>query len=84
MFQEHSDTHPKMEALQIELLRKTPAHRKMAMLVALNRSARTLALSGLRQRFPRASNAELNRYLMEILLGGELANRVCGEDPGAG
>jgi hypothetical protein len=84
MVQEHSDTHPKMEALQIELLRRTPAHRKMEMLVALNRSARTLALSGLRLRFPRASNAELNRYLAEILLGTELANRVCGEESGAG
>jgi hypothetical protein len=55
----YSDTDPKMEALQIRLLRESPAWRKMEMLVQLNASARLLALSGLRQRYPGASESEL-------------------------
>ena len=42
-----SDTHPKMEALQIQLWRQASPTRKMQMLAQLNSSARTLALTGL-------------------------------------
>ncbi len=41
-----------MEALHVQLLRTTPSWRKMEMLAWLNASARSLALTGLRQRFP--------------------------------
>ena len=73
-----SDTHPRMEALQIQLLREAPAWRKMEMLAALNASAKMLALSGLRMRHPRASDRELRRLLADLLLGDELARRVYG------
>ena len=39
----YSDTHPKMEALQIQLWRQATPTRKMEMLAQLNASARTLA-----------------------------------------
>ena len=74
-----SDTHPKMEALQIQLLRQATPTRKMKMLAQLNASARTLALMGLRSRFPQASQAELQRRLADLLLGEELARKVYGE-----
>lgn len=74
----YSDTHPKMEALQIELLRQVPGWRKMEMLVSLNEAARELALAGLRQRYPEASSQELHRRLADILLGEELARKVYG------
>jgi hypothetical protein len=75
----YSDTHPKMEALQIELWRQASPTRKMQMLAQLNASARTLALTGLRSRYPHASEAELRRRLADLLLGEELARKVYGE-----
>jgi hypothetical protein len=73
----HSDTHPKMEALQIQLLRQASPTRKMNMLAQLNASARLLAMTGLRSRFPQASEAELRFKLAVLLLGEELARKVC-------
>jgi hypothetical protein len=75
----YSDTHPKIEALQIKLLRETPPWRKMEMLVSLNASARELALAGLRKRYPLANHAELRRRLADLLLGNELARKVYGD-----
>jgi hypothetical protein len=74
-----SDTHPRMEALQIQLLRQATPSRKMEMLAQLNASVRLLALSGLRLRYPQASETELRRRLAELLLGEELAHKVYGE-----
>jgi hypothetical protein len=75
----YSDTHPKMEALQIRLLREAPPWRKMEMLAGLNASAKSLALAGLRQRYPQASEGELRRRLADLLLGEDLARKVYGE-----
>ena len=74
-----SDTHPDMEALQIQLLREAPPWRKLEMLAQLNASARLLALCGLRQRYPEAGEDELRRRLADLLLGEELACTVYGE-----
>ena len=75
----YSDTHPKMEALQIELWRQASPTRKMHMLAQLNASARMVALAGLRSRFPNASDRELHRRLAGLLLGEDLARKVYGE-----
>lgn len=74
-----SDTSLEAERVQIELLRQMPAWRKLQMVAAMNQTVRTLALSGLRQRFPHASEAELQRRLADLLLGEELAARVYGK-----
>ena len=74
-----SDTHPKMEALQIQLWRQASPTRKMQMVAQLNASARLLALTGLRSRFPHASEAELRFKLAVLLLGDDLARKVYGE-----
>jgi predicted component of type VI protein secretion system len=74
-----SDTHPRMEALQVQLLRQVSPTRKMEMLAQLNASAQVLALSGLRSRHPQASEAELRRRLAGYLLGEDLARKVYGE-----
>jgi hypothetical protein len=79
----YSDTHPKMEALQIQLLRQASPTRKMNMLAELNASARLLAMTGLRSQFPQASEAELRFKLAVLLLGEELARKVCGENSDA-
>jgi hypothetical protein len=77
------DTHPKMEALQIELWRAASPTQKMQMLAQLNQSARLLALAGLRSQYPQAGEAELQRRLAGLLLGEEIACKVYGGLPGA-
>ncbi len=74
-----SDTHPKMEALQIQLWRQASPTRKMNMLAQLNASARILALAGLRAQYPQATEAELRRKLADLLFGEDLARQVYGE-----
>lgn len=74
-----TDTHPDMEALQIELWRQATPTRKMMMLAQLNASARLLALTGLRARFPQASESELRFQLAILLLGEPLAQKVYGQ-----
>jgi hypothetical protein len=74
-----ADTHPEAERVQIELLRRAPAWRKLQMVDEMNQTVRTLALSGLRQRFPRATDAALRRRLADLWLGEELAARVYGK-----
>jgi len=74
-----TDTHPKMKALQIQLLRQASPAQKLEMLAGLNASARMLALSGLRSRYPHASDRELQRRLAGLLLGEILACKVYGD-----
>ena len=79
----YTDTHPKMEALQIQLWRQASPAQKMKMLAQLNASSQALALTGLRARCPQASEAELRRKLADLLLGEELARQVFGDVPHA-
>jgi hypothetical protein len=75
------DTHPEAERIQIELLRQAPPWRKLHMVGQLNGMLRTLALSGLRQRYPQATPEELHRRLADLWLGPDLAARVYGRLP---
>jgi hypothetical protein len=68
-----------MEALQIKLWRQASPTCKMHLLAELNASARLLALTGLRARYPLAGEAELRRRLADLILGEELGRRVYGE-----
>ena len=77
----YSDTNPKAEQVQIELLRRVPAWRKIQMVSQLNETVRTLALSGLRQRHPNASPELLRRMLAYQVLGEALAEKVYGHVP---
>jgi hypothetical protein len=79
-----SDTSPAVERLQIELMRQAPAWRKAALAGQMSESVRLLMLSGLRQRHPQASPAELRRRLADLWLGAELAERVYGPLPAEG
>jgi len=73
-----ADTNPKAEQVQIELLRRTPAWRKIQMVAELNETIKTLALNGLRQRNPNASEGQLRRMLADLILGETLAAQVYG------
>lgn len=72
------DTHPDAERVLIELLRRATPARKMAMVLDANRTARLLALTGLRERHPCDSPARLRRRLADLWLGPELAAKAYG------
>ncbi|GJQ37353.1 MAG: hypothetical protein JETCAE01_33630 [Anaerolineaceae bacterium] len=74
----YSDTHPKMEALQIELIRRMPAWKKISIMDGLNETVKTLAISGIKERHPNVTPAEIQRMLAELMLGAELAQKVYG------
>ena len=76
-----ADTRPDAERVQIELLRKAPAWRKLHMVAQMNRTLRTLALCGLRERYPHAMPDELRRRLADLWLGPALAEKVYGPPP---
>lgn len=73
-----SDTRPEAEELLLDLLRKTPGWRKLEMVGELYETARTLAMQGLRLRHPQATEEQLRRAHADLVLGPELAEKVCG------
>jgi hypothetical protein len=75
------DTTPEVEAILFALWRETPGWRKWELMEDLNRTARELALAGLRRRYPEAGLEELRRRLADLVLGPELAAEVYGPDP---
>jgi len=75
------DTQPEAERVLIELLRGASPKRKLAMVLNANRTARLLALTGLRERHPNESPARLQRRLADLWLGPELAAKAYGPLP---
>jgi hypothetical protein len=78
MYRLFPDTDPRMEALQIELLRNASPWRKLEMVGQMNAAVRMLALCGLKTRYPDDSPENLYRRLADILLGEDLAKKVYG------
>ena len=76
-----SDTRREAEQVLINLLRGASVTRKLEMLGQMNAAARQLALQGLQARHPGATEAQLQRYLADLLLGPELAARAYGPLP---
>ena len=71
-----SDTHPKIERMQIEFIQRMPSWKKFAIVDGLNETVKTLAMSGIKQRNPNATTEQLNRMLAGLILGEELARKV--------
>lgn len=65
-----------MEALQIAVIRRMPAWKKIAIVDGLNETVKTLAISGIKQRHPNATPEQVQRMLAELMLGVELARKV--------
>lgn len=74
----YSDTHPKMEALQIEFIRRMPSWKKFAIVDSLNETVKTLATTGIKQSHPGAAPEQIHRMLADLMLGAELAQKVYG------
>jgi hypothetical protein len=72
----YSDTHPKIEAMQIRIIRKMPAWKKISIVDGLNEMVKTLAVTGLKQRHPEAPPEQIRRMLADLMLGAELAKKV--------
>jgi len=78
---ELTDTHPRVARMQLDLMREAPIWRKMVLLGQMNHTVKMLALSGLRQRHPQATEMALRRALADIILGEELAQKAYGPTP---
>ena len=74
----YADTSLEIEQLQIERLRQMPSWRKAELVAAMSQTVRTLAMAGLRQRYPQDTPAQRRRRLADLLLGPELACQVYG------
>jgi hypothetical protein len=72
----YSDTHPKMEQMQIEIIRRMPSWKKFAIVDDLNETVRAFAVSGIKQDHPDATREQIQRLLAERMLGVELASKV--------
>ncbi len=70
------DTDARIETIQIELIRRMPAWKKIAIVDSLNETVRALAISGIKERHPAASPQEIQRMMAELILGAELAQKV--------
>jgi hypothetical protein len=71
-----SDTPPEAEEIQIALLRDLPPRRNLHLAAEFWDAARELMLSGLRYEYPHALPAFLQRRLMDLMLGPEVAAGV--------
>lgn len=72
----YSDTHPKVEQMQIEFIRRMPPWKKMGIVDGLNETVKALAVAGIKQRNPSATPEQVHRMLAELMLGPELARKV--------
>ena len=73
------DSTPEVEQLQIELWRRMSALDKARLVDSLSRATQELALAGIRQRHPHASQQECRLRLAALKLGPQLAVRVYPE-----
>ena len=76
------DTSSAAQARYYELLRSMPGERRMQAMVRLSRAVRELALAGIRERHPTATEAELQVRLTVRLYGRAVAQRLFESVPG--
>jgi len=70
------DTSPEIEERQVAAWREMPAAQKAALITALTSAAREMALAGVRQRYPAASEREHFLRLAILTLGPDLARQA--------
>lgn len=75
------DTDVTAEAYLFGRLRELPTWRKAQMLSAATKAAYDLAVAGLRQRHPAASEAELRKRYAALVLGRDASISLFGWDP---
>lgn len=70
------DTHPDIEKVQIELLRKAPITKHFAIVDEWSRFIRAAARQDIRISHPSASEEEIDLMFVERLYGQSLAEKV--------
>jgi hypothetical protein len=76
----YPDTNPKIEQMQIEIIRRMPSWKKIALLDDLNETVKAFNIIGIKQRHPDATPENIQRMLADLMLGAELAKKVYGDD----
>jgi hypothetical protein len=75
------DTSAEAQKVQDSIFREMSPRRKVELVEEANRTARELALAGIRSRHPGATEEQVFRLLMDLTLGAELAEKVYGPLP---
>lgn len=75
------DTSEAVDRLLMERYRRMSPNDKLRMVTELNQTVEAVALAGLRQRYPDASERELRLRLAAIRYGRELVLKAFGWDP---
>ncbi len=70
------DTHPKAEAVQIELLRRAGLSKRLALAFSLSRTTIALSREAIRKRRPDLSEQDLRLEFVALCYGEALARRV--------
>ena len=70
------DTTPEARAVQARVLRSLSGAQKLEAMDALSRMTHILVQAGIRERFPEASESELEAEYFRVVLGSELATKV--------
>lgn len=76
------DTSEEIDRLVFERYQRMSPREKVRIVMALNRTVEALALAGLRQQYPGASERELRLRLAARRYGRELVMQAFGWDPG--
>ncbi len=76
-----TDTSPAADARYHELLRSLPPERRLDAAMKLSRAVREMALAGIRELFPKATEQELRVRLTVRLYGRDVASRLFGSVP---
>lgn len=72
-----SDTHPEVERLHIELIRKAPIFRRLQMVSSLVKTTRQLSWQGICERHPHdTEDAHIERFLTLLYKDTILARKV--------
>jgi hypothetical protein len=75
------DTDPEVERMLIDLARATPDWRKLEQVEAMIKATRSLAMVGLKDRYPQASGEELHKRFAALVLDREAVIRIYKWDP---
>ena len=72
-----SDTHPEIERLHIELIRKTSVSRRLQMVTSLVKTTRQLSWQGICERYPHdTEEARIERFFTLLYNDNALARKV--------
>lgn len=74
------DTSPEAFEVQLRIYREMSPARKLQQVNALIRASRRLAMAGLRERHPDASDEELKKRFAALVLDAETVRKVYGWD----